>query len=187
MVSPPASHPWHLSASPSAPYFSCVARPSSIEPIAPSYADKGSTVAQALQSYCYTLQRGAAPFFSISLLWLGWTNYPSTSYWSGYAAIVVFGFSMTAIFVSSYIYIINSYGTWSSSALGSITLARYFVSSGMVVASRPMYEGIGVHWTLTLLGALGAVLVPTPYLISRYGGYIRRKSKFAVGGTEDES
>lgn len=129
----------------------------------------------------------AAPFFSISLFWLGWTNYPSISYWSGYAAIVVFGFSMTAIFVSSYIYIINSYGTWSSSALGSITLARYFVSSGMVVASRPMYEGIGVHWTLTLLGALGAILVPTPYLIYRYGEVIRRKSKFAVGGTEDAS
>lgn len=127
----------------------------------------------------------ASPFFSISLFWLGWTNFASVSYWSGYAATILFGYSMTAIFVSSYIYIIDSYGSWSSSALGSITLARYFVSGGMVVASRPMYQGIGVHWTLTFLGCLGALLVPVPFLLYRYGKVIRKKSKYAEDDGDD--
>jgi DHA1 family multidrug resistance protein-like MFS transporter len=87
----------------------------------------------------------ASPFFAISIFWLGWTNYKSISYWSEYAATILFGYAMTAIFVSSYSYIINIYGTWSSSALGSITMARYLVASGMVVAATPMYQGIGVH------------------------------------------
>ncbi|KAF1346944.1 major facilitator superfamily domain-containing protein [Delphinella strobiligena] len=87
----------------------------------------------------------AAPLYPMSLLRLGWTNTPSISYWSGYGATVLFGYSMTNVFVSSYIYIIDSYGSWGSSALGSITLARYLVSGGMVVASRPMYQGIGVR------------------------------------------
>ncbi|KAI5246394.1 MFS general substrate transporter [Aureobasidium subglaciale] len=51
----------------------------------------------------------ASPFFAISIFWLGWTNFASISYWSDYAATVVFGYSMTAIFVASYSYIINIY------------------------------------------------------------------------------
>ncbi|KAI5202562.1 MFS general substrate transporter [Aureobasidium subglaciale] len=51
----------------------------------------------------------ASPFFAISIFWLGWTNFVSVSYWSDYAATVVFGYSMTAIFVASYSYIINIY------------------------------------------------------------------------------
>lgn len=126
-----------------------------------------------------------APFFAISLFWLGWTNYTSISYWSGYAATVMFGYAMTAVFVSSYSYIIDSYGTDSGSALGSITMARYIVSSGLIVASRPMYEGIGVHWTLTLLGILGTLLVPVPFVLFKYGPQIRKRSKFAHDAEDD--
>lgn len=125
----------------------------------------------------------ASPFFAISIFWLAWTNNPSISYWSDYTAIIVFGYAITAIFVSSYIYIINSYGTFSSSALGSITMARYLVSAGMVVAARPMYEGIGVHWSLTFLGCLAVVCLPVPLLIFRYGHILREKSQFINSAT----
>ncbi|KEQ90800.1 hypothetical protein AUEXF2481DRAFT_48534 [Aureobasidium subglaciale EXF-2481] len=120
----------------------------------------------------------ASPFFAISIFWLGWTNFASISYWSDYAATVLFGYSMTAIFVASYSYIINIYGTWSSSALGSITMARYLVASGMIVAARPMYQGIGVHWSLTFLGCLGLLCLPVPLLIYRFGPWLRGKSQF---------
>jgi DHA1 family multidrug resistance protein-like MFS transporter len=123
----------------------------------------------------------ASPFFTISIFWLAWTNYKSISYWSAYASTVLFGYSMTAIFVSSYSYIINIYGTWSSSALGSVTMARYLVAAGMVVAARPMYQGIGVHWSLTFLGCLGVLCLPVPWLLYRYGKVLRGKSEFING------
>jgi DHA1 family multidrug resistance protein-like MFS transporter len=123
----------------------------------------------------------ASPFFTISIFWLAWTNYKSISYWSAYASTVVFGYSLTAIFVSSYSYIINIYGTWSSSALGSVTMARYLVAAGMVVAARPMYQGIGVHWSLTFLGCLGVLCLPVPWLLYRYGKVLREKSEFING------
>jgi DHA1 family multidrug resistance protein-like MFS transporter len=123
----------------------------------------------------------ASPFFTISIFWLAWTNYKSISYWSAYASTVLFGYSLTAIFVSSYSYIINIYGTWSSSALGSVTMARYLVAAGMVVAARPMYQGIGVHWSLTFLGCLGVVCLPVPWLLYRYGKVLREKSEFING------
>jgi DHA1 family multidrug resistance protein-like MFS transporter len=87
---------------------------------------------------------------------------------------------LTAIYVSSYEYIIDSYGEHAAVALASITMARYLISGGMVLAARPMYEGLGVHWTMTLLAAISAVLAPAPALFWVYGSRLRENSPFAV-------
>ncbi|KAG4268370.1 hypothetical protein FPRO04_12404 [Fusarium proliferatum] len=94
----------------------------------------------------------AAPFLPIALFWLGWTNYSTVSIWSGLGACFLFGIVLTSIYVSSYEYITDSYGEHSAIALGSITMSRYLIAGGMVMAARPMYEGIGIHWTMTVLG-----------------------------------
>ena len=121
----------------------------------------------------------AAPTLSASLFWLGWTNYPSINPASAYAATILFGYAFAAIFISSYQYIIDSYETFSSSALASITTARYVVSAGMIVATRPMYQGIGVHWSLTILASLATLLIPVPWILLRYGHAVRGRSQFA--------
>ncbi|TID13636.1 hypothetical protein E6O75_ATG01614 [Venturia nashicola] len=38
----------------------------------------------------------------------------------------------------------------------SITFMRYTVSAGMVIADRSMHKIMGVHWTETMMGCLGA-------------------------------
>jgi hypothetical protein len=83
------------------------------------------------------------------------------------------------IFAASYQYVMDSYEMYSASALSSVTFLRYVVAGGMVIAHMPMYEGIGVHWTLTLMGCLSLVLVPVPFLFWRYGCGIRGRSEFA--------
>jgi hypothetical protein len=121
----------------------------------------------------------AAPFLPISLFWLGWTNYASISYWNGIVAAALFGWSLTGIFIAVYQYIIDSYETESASALSSITFMRYMVAGGMVIADMPMYDTLGVHWTLTMLGCLGVVLAPLPLLFWKVGAKVRSKSSFA--------
>jgi len=121
----------------------------------------------------------SAPLLPISLFWLGWTNYASISPWSDLVAAGLFGFSLMGIFISSYQYVIDSYETNSASAMSSITFLRYIVAGGLVIADIPMYEGIGVHWTLTLMGCLGTVLVPVPLIFWKFGGRIRARSQFA--------
>ncbi|KAH8777479.1 hypothetical protein F5883DRAFT_409031, partial [Diaporthe sp. PMI_573] len=116
----------------------------------------------------------------ISLFWLGWTNYPSISIWSGLAACFVFGMVLIAIYISSYEYIIDSYLDHAASALASITMIRYFIAGSMVITARPMYDGIGVHWTLTLLGCIAALLAPAPLLFWAYGPKLRKKSTYAM-------
>jgi MFS family permease len=120
-----------------------------------------------------------SPLLPISLFWLGWTNYATVSIWSGLAACFGFGVVATGLYVSSYEYIVDSYTEHSAVALASITMARYLIAGTMVVAARPMYEGIGVHWTMTLLGCLALPLAPAPLFLKWYGEKLRAKSPLA--------
>lgn len=120
-----------------------------------------------------------APLFPASLFWLGWTNNPSITVWSDLVAAGLFGFSLMGIFTASYQYILDSYETNAASALSSITFLRYAVAGGMVIAGQPMYQGLGVRYTMTLMGGVGTLLVPVPLLFWKYGEKIRGKSQFA--------
>ena len=121
-----------------------------------------------------------APAVPISMFWMGWTTYPSISPWSPLVASVLFGYGILCIFISSYQYIIDSYESYSASALASVTLIRYVAAGGMVEVGIPMYKNLGVHWTLTILGALSLLLVPVPYLFFIYGVKVRGWSKYAI-------
>jgi DHA1 family multidrug resistance protein-like MFS transporter len=125
-----------------------------------------------------------APLLPIALFWLGWTNYASIPIWSGLGACFVFGVVLIAIYVSSYEYIIDSYGEHAAVALASITMVRYAIAGGIVMAARPMYQGIGVHWTMTLLAIIAFILAPAPLLFWKYGSRLRKKSKYAKGDGE---
>ncbi|KAL2063303.1 hypothetical protein VTL71DRAFT_5108 [Oculimacula yallundae] len=120
-----------------------------------------------------------APAVPISLLWMGWTNYPSISYWSGLVSSVLFGYGILCIFISSYQYIIDTYEMYAASALASLTLIRYVAAGGMTVVGIPFYQNVGVHWTLTILACISALMVPVPYVFYYYGPTIRGWSKYA--------
>ncbi|PGH14947.1 hypothetical protein AJ80_05710 [Polytolypa hystricis UAMH7299] len=126
------------------------------------------------------------PLLPVVLFWLGWTNYRSISMWSSLGACFLFGIVLIAIYTSSYEYIIDSYGEHSASALASITMVRYLVAGGMVMAARPMYTGIGVHWTMTIMGCIAVLLAPMPLLFRIYGEKLRMRSQFAGKETRRE-
>ena len=119
-----------------------------------------------------------APAIPISLFWMAWTTSPSISPWSPLSASVLFGYGILCIFISSYQYIIDSYEGFAASALASLTFIRYVAAGGMVEVAIPMYRTLGVHWTLSLLGGVSALLVPVPYLFYFYGGRIRGGSRW---------
>ncbi|KAJ9635640.1 uncharacterized protein PV06_02865 [Exophiala oligosperma] len=120
-----------------------------------------------------------APAIPISCFWMGWTAYASISIWSPIAASVLFGFGILSVFLSTYLYLIDTYEVYAASALTMITLVRYVVSGGIIEASIPMYENLGVHWTLTLLGSIGVTFTFVPYMFYKFGPQVRSKSGFA--------
>lgn len=143
-----------------------------------------------------------APAIPIGLFWMGWTDFvsghllqnfplrlflhrltcrkPSISIWSPLVASVVVGFGVICIFMSAYMYIIDSYQQYAASALTFVALVRYLSAGGMTVVGIPMYKNLGVHWTLTVLGAISVVAMPIPYLLFYWGPSLRKRSKWAV-------
>lgn len=120
--------------------------------------------------------------FPISLFWLGWTNYPHISPWSGLGAAVLLGFSWAGIYVGIYQYVLDVYGIYAGSALATITFARYMFAGGMTIVSRAMWMNLGTRWACTLLGCLAVVLMPAPFLLYKWGHKVREKSRFASRG-----
>lgn len=121
-----------------------------------------------------------APFIPISLFWMGWTDFSSVSIWSPIIASSCFGLGTICVFISSYMYVIDSYDIYAASALGFMTVSRYCAAGGMTVVGMPFYKNMGVHWTLTILGCISAIMVPVPYVFYKFGPVIRRWSKYAV-------
>ncbi|PIG89437.1 hypothetical protein AARAC_009871 [Aspergillus arachidicola] len=123
---------------------------------------------------------GGAPAVPIGLFWMGWTTNPQISIWSPLVASALIGFGMTTIFISAYLYIIDSYSVYSPSALAFMSFTRYLVSGGVMIAGGTIYERYGVPYTLSVLGAISALMAVIPYLFYFYGPAIRRMSKHAA-------
>ncbi|KAK8154245.1 major facilitator superfamily domain-containing protein, partial [Phyllosticta citribraziliensis] len=127
---------------------------------------------------------GGSIAIPLSLLWMGLTASPRIPIWSPLAASALFGYGILAVFISSYLYIIDTYATLSASALASVTLVRYVAAGAMVSVGVPFYERVGVRGTLGILAAVSAVLAPLPYVFYFYGDRIRGRSAWVDRGGE---
>lgn len=115
----------------------------------------------------------------ISLFWLGWSNRPWISPWSGIMAVALFGFSWAGIYVCVYHYIFDTYSIYAGSALATITFVRYFFAGSIQIISPDMWRKLGTQYTCTLLGSIAAALIPVPVVLWIWGEYIRKVSKYA--------
>ncbi|PGH02438.1 hypothetical protein AJ80_08858 [Polytolypa hystricis UAMH7299] len=125
----------------------------------------------------YWAMLGGSILMPISLFWMGWTCYPGVSIWSPIIGSAVFGYSLVTIFTTTYLYIVFVYTIYAGSALGFMTFSRYVIAGALLPASIPMYTNLGPHYTLTMLGALSALMAPLPFVLYRYGHKIRAMSK----------
>ncbi|GAB7348615.1 hypothetical protein MBLNU459_g6992t1 [Dothideomycetes sp. NU459] len=123
---------------------------------------------------------GGAFSLPISLLWLGWSDNPAVSIWSPIVASGLFGYGTITIFISAYMYIIDSYSIYAASALSFVTVTRYMAAGGMTIVGVPFYKNLNPHWTLTVLGCISALMTPVPFIFYYYGARIRTRSGYAV-------
>ncbi|KAI1616180.1 major facilitator superfamily domain-containing protein [Exophiala viscosa] len=121
-----------------------------------------------------------APFLPIGLFWMAWSSRSSVSIWSPILSNLPIGFAIMCIFISSYQYLIDAFEAYAASALVGATFIRYIAAGGMIPASIPLYENLGVHWTVTLLGAISALMAPVPYIFYYFGARIRKRSRYAA-------
>ncbi|KAF7378465.1 MFS general substrate transporter [Mycena sanguinolenta] len=138
--------------------------------------------------------------FVVGIFWLGWSGqYPSVPWYVPALSTVVLGMSVCMIFVSCLSYLVETYlcvivflsfnwkrptlpqvfRMYSASAFAANTFCRSLVAAAFPLFTVQFFTNLGVHWAATLLGGVGLLLLPSPFLFYKYGARIRANSKFA--------
>ncbi|KAJ7626934.1 MFS polyamine transporter [Roridomyces roridus] len=123
-----------------------------------------------------------APVFVIGIFWLGWTGeYTSIPWYLPALSTIPVGFGISAIFISFLSYLIDTYLMFAASAFAANTVARSLVAGRSQLFTVQMFDKMGVGYACTLLGGVGLLLAPMPFLFFRYGARVREGSRWAPG------
>ncbi|KAI1754054.1 MFS general substrate transporter [Xylaria castorea] len=117
----------------------------------------------------------------VSIFIFAWTTRPSISPAVPILAIVIFGVGNINLFVSGLQYTGDIYHrTNIASAVSANSLARYGLAAVFPLFSLPLYQNLGVGWASSLLGFISLALLPLPWLLFKFGKFIRSKSKYEM-------
>ncbi|KAI0475657.1 major facilitator superfamily domain-containing protein [Xylariaceae sp. FL0804] len=125
------------------------------------------------------MARAGAFFIPISLFWFAWTSFPTVHWIVPIIASALFGAGIYIIILSILNYVVDSYQTYSASALAGIILVRNLAGAGFPLFASQMYERLGNEWASSLLGFLAILLIPIPFILYYRGESIRLKSPWA--------
>ncbi|KZV59601.1 MFS general substrate transporter [Peniophora sp. CONT] len=120
----------------------------------------------------------AAPIFSIAFFWFGWTSYSWIPFWSSMMAGSLLGFSILLIFFTQFNFIVDTYLVAAATALSANTIVRSVVGAAFPLFARQLFDSLNPRWASTLLGCFAALMAPIPFLLTKYGPALRKRSKF---------
>ncbi|THW69345.1 MFS general substrate transporter [Aureobasidium pullulans] len=125
------------------------------------------------------LARGGAFLLPISLFWFAWTSYSSVHWIVPIIASGFFGLGIYVVILSILNYVVDSYQTYSASALAGVILIRNLVGAGFPLFASQMYTKLGYEWASSLLAFLSILMIPIPWLWFYHGERLRLKSPWA--------
>lgn len=94
--------------------------------------------------------------------------------------LLLIGFGITFVFMSAYMYIIDSYEVNAASALTFVAPVRYLAAGGMKVVGVPFYKNLETKYTFTILACISEAVVPIPYVLGKWGPKVMARSKWTV-------
>lgn len=116
----------------------------------------------------------------IGIFWLGWTGqYASVPWYVPGLSTIAIGAAIALIFVSFLSFLVDTYLQYSASAFAANTMVRSAIAAAFPLFTTQMFTNLGVNWACTLVGLLGLLFVPAPFLFYKYGAWIRGRSSFA--------
>jgi hypothetical protein len=126
-------------------------------------------------------------FIPIGLFIFAWSSYPPLS-WAGPSIGGGFpvGFGFIFLYNAANNYLVDSYQHQAASALAAKTCIRSFWGASTVLFTEQMYARLGFQWASSLLGFIALACCAIPYVFYFKGESIRRYSKFAFKGADEE-
>lgn len=123
----------------------------------------------------------------IGLFIFAWTSYPDLSYWGPMMGGFPVGFGFIFLYNSANNYLVDSYQHQAASALAAKTFLRSFWGAGVVLFTTQMYGRLGYQWASSLLAFIALACCAIPYVFYFFGATIRKRSKFAYSGDDEEN
>ncbi|RYC58987.1 hypothetical protein CHU98_g7218 [Xylaria longipes] len=126
-------------------------------------------------------------FIPIGLIIFAWTSYPRLIWVGPTLAGFPVGFGFIFIYNAANNYLVDTYQDRAASALASKTFIRSLWGASVVLFTHQMYDRLGYQWASTLLAGISLLCCMIPFLFWKYGERIRRHSKYAYAGDDDDS
>lgn len=123
--------------------------------------------------------------FPISMFWFAWTTSPDLHPLVPVLASALWGWSFYTLILMTFTYTEDSYKQYSASALAGIGLIRNLFGAAFPLFAHSLFTNLGYEWAGTLLSGLALVLVPIPFVLSRYGRLLRERSPWAREHMDD--
>jgi hypothetical protein len=123
----------------------------------------------------------------IGLFIFAWTSYPALSYWGPMMGGFPVGFGFIFLYNSANNYLVDSYQHQAASALAAKTFLRSFWGAAVVLFTAQMYKKLGYQWASSLLAFISLACCAIPFLFYYYGASIRRGSRYAYSGDDEET
>jgi MFS family permease len=120
------------------------------------------------------IMAAGGPFLPIGLFWYGWSVQAQTHFMVPIVGTGVIGFGLLMTFMPASTYLVDVYTVHAASAMAANTVLRSLCAALLPLSSQKMYAAMGYGWGNSLLGFVGLLLVPIPFLFIRYGERIRK-------------
>lgn len=119
--------------------------------------------------------------FPAGLLIYGWTAEYRTHWIGPNIGAAIFAAGGMGTFLVCQSYLVDVIPLYAASVLAAAVLFRSLGGFGFPLFAPSMYSALGQGWGNTLLALVSAVVgIPTPFVLYRYGPYLRARSRYAA-------
>ncbi|POS68485.1 hypothetical protein DHEL01_v213121, partial [Diaporthe helianthi] len=115
----------------------------------------------------------------VCLFWFGWTSSVEIYWIVPVIGTAFFSVAIVLLFNALLSYLVLAYPTQAATVLAGNDLSRCVVGATFPLFAARFYESLGVAWSTSVLGFIALAFTPIPFILVKYGTWLRNKSKMA--------
>lgn len=115
----------------------------------------------------------------IGLMIFAWTCYKNVHWMGPMVGSAIFGAGVFYVFVGVFNYTVDAYRKYSASGMACNSFVRCVMGGIFPLFGLQMYKGMGINWAGFLITMITVLMIPVPFLFTKYGAYLRSRSPYA--------
>lgn len=116
-----------------------------------------------------------------ALILFGWTAYYKQPWIAPDIGLVMMGTSVIATILQVQMYMADLMGIYAASAISATLSMRSLFGFAFCLINEPLYSTLDVNWGTSLLALICVIFgIPSPFLLYKYGPYLRARSKYCI-------